>query len=914
MTTMTQTHNTGQQPIPAVVPPQVFTLWGKTDPADRSGLTGIRHPLLWHLLVTSAVAERLWETSVSAHFRRAFTEATGQPGERQAGAWFAVLAAMHDLGKATPHFQQQARPLGQVVHDGGLECLGKPWMSHEQLGASALKKLFISWGSDCEPAVAWATALSVEHGVFLRSFGSTQALVSPRHFPGWHSARMEVVDLVRQACGAHTPLAFSPRIASPLMMEVAGLVKSADWVASGPRWFPHLDEPMSVQDYMVRARENSARAERKTPLAAWKLRSQQPKSFTELFGQPPRPVQTVVGEVARAAPLLSLIVVEAPMGIGKTEAALWAAHEYARKGATGFYVALPTQATAREMHRRVSEWLRAVGSAEDVPILNTGDWNVPLPVTDEADSTPAANESDEACGDRYDAVPVGGHSDGHRPGRAQPTNPTERDFWFRGAHCSLLYPIGVGTSDQVTLSAQPVKYVQARLSGFAGRVIIFDEIHAFDVFQATLLKTTLQWLAALGCPVVLLSATLPIGMKTDFVNAYRSGLRGEQVMDPLPEAEYPAVTCATAHEVTVTHPIETREQTTVVVRHLPVDPHSSDSDITAALRQHITAAAPWGTVGVVCNSVAHARNTYRSVRAAMPEATALLLHSKFCRSDRAAIGQRVLRQSGKDSLEIRDKRLCIVVGTQIIEQSLDLDFDLLVTEFAPADLLLQRAGRVHRWANTPRPVWAADPAVWVLSPPVGTNGVPDFAPMSWVYRATVPTALLRTWDELKYRTQLRLPEDIPTLVQSVYDGTTGSLSGAELEEWETLNTRQTRADNASQGTAKTLTLPFPWLDTAWNSEALEDERYRTRDGDESMQVAVAHRTAGGLIPVSRRTVLPVNRNRGEWQQSTLNVRKRVFDGMVEDPPAWKGTALAHTKLLVLDPDGPLTYDAEFGLV
>ena len=104
--------------------------------------------------------------------------------------------------------------------------------------------------------------------------------------------------------------------------------------------------------------------------------------------------------------------------------------------------------------------------------------------------------------------------------------------------------------------------------------------------------------------------------------------------------------------------------------------------------------------------------------------------------------------------------------TQIIEQSLDLDFDLMATELAPIDLMLQRAGRLHRHERAQRLPGLHKPTLWMCLLPLGNGGAPDFGRHKFVYDEHV---LLRSWLAVKDRKQIAIPAELEGLIEFVYD-------------------------------------------------------------------------------------------------------------------------------------------------
>lgn len=863
-----------------MVSTHLHALWGKT-----SSETGERHPLLWHLLDVAAVALDLWDTYAAQTFRERFCAAVEMSRE-EGGLWFAWLAAMHDLGKVSPYFQFQGGKWAERVTEVGLPLAISREISHEQIGAAHLMSFFLDHGATPRAAYQWASCTSIEHG-----YAPTQStLNSVRKRLASHSRYVEHYDplvsevqtVVADVLGLtrQPTLTITPDVT--MLNVAAGMIKTADWIASNERLFPYFDQDLAPEDYLARAMRRSAAMVASCNLHQWDVSAVIP-SFEQQFGKPtPRSMQQTVIDQARDLPLASLMIVEAQMGQGKTEAALGAAMEFASKGATGLYFALPTQATARSIHGRVSKWLSATGLSRRGAILNTSDWRATQP----GDDTLQGFDAPDFQGERSLQAA------------------TEQSKWFRGPHRALLSKVGVGTVDQVLLSAQPVRYGVSRWSGLAGRVVVFDEVHAYDSFMATVFCKALMWLGRLGCPVILLSATLPDHTRAAFVNAYRSGVVGDRLDEPLPQRTYPALTVATAAEVRVIEmggaPAE------VSVEHLPIEKDTASQAIAEAVRERVREERH-GVVAVVCNSVPRAVEVAQALAGALPDAKVSLLHSRFAALHRAERTQEVLSRAGEAGLETRTKTLSIIVGTQVIEQSLDIDADWMLTEVAPVDLVLQRAGRLHRWKHTPRPSWGKTATLTLLEPALDDQSAPLLASVAYVYSKEAPKTLLSSWGVLRDVQTLSFPQDIPRLVCRVYDEhevPTGLPGGV----WEDAEATEAKVQRTSVGAGHELVLPDPWLPGAWSEQHLKHGdaaeegstgRFRSRLGEPSLTVALAHRIEGCLAPIIEDDAIKMTEV-DTWRLSTVSVLAEYWPaGLLVSPAEWKTGAMQGVQILDL---------------
>jgi CRISPR-associated endonuclease/helicase Cas3 len=297
------------------------------------------------------------------------------------------------------------------------------------------------------------------------------------------------------------------------------------------------------------------------------------------------------------------------------------------------------------------------------------------------------------------------------------------------------------------------RYQFVRLFGLAGRTVIMDEIHAYDLYTSTLLERLLEWLAALGSPVIALSATLPKGIRQMLISAYAKGCGDTET--ELPVAPYPRITAKSPHGIKVT-PFTASPG---VCRSLLIKWVSAPtwvSDLTQTLKNG-------GCVAVICSTVGRAQDVFQRLQPHFSVNELGLFHGRFLFVDRQRIEKNCLEMFGKDSTKRPDRY--VLVATQVIEQSLDVDFDLMISDLAPIDLLLQRSGRLHRHERK-RYDHLKQPTLWLIQPNCTAGHKLDFADGDCIYDRHV---LLRTWLTLRERSSLQLPEEMDRLIESVYD-------------------------------------------------------------------------------------------------------------------------------------------------
>lgn len=734
----------------------VSVLWGKSD-AD-----GVPNALVQHLLDTAAVGEIIWDRYLAPGVRSRLDECWGGSGR----ALFALICGLHDVGKASPAFQAKDEALAARVRAAGLGCQSmrpaeqRSW-HHTLAGAVVVRRVLgaAGWGRD---AVGWVWPLIAgHHGVVAGKAKLRPAGMARVQGDGcWVQVQDELVRLVVQALelnlGALEPVR-TPRRADQLAL--LGLVIMADWLASDERHFVGIAEPSAVS--MAGARERADRAWARLQLRGGWSPSRLPvmrDPVGERFGVAVRAGQAALVEVAESVPGPALLILEAPMGEGKTEAALAAAEVLARRfGADGVFVGMPTQATCDPMFSRVRRWAATVDEKVPVGLLHgkrrfNKEWHGLL----HSGKVHFDGIDEYGCDDEYGFGADRGSSDA----------PAE---WFLGRKRGLLMPVVVGTIDHLLHAATRTRHVMLRHAGLAGRVVVLDEVHAYDVYMAQFLAEALRWLGDAGVPVILLSATLPPKLREMLARAYLQGVRQQADLQAgLPGIDaYPVALGISAEELVVRSAPPWRASTAVRVEVM-----DERRDEVAAQVTHLLTDAlrDGGCALVVHNTVRRAQQTYTSVRQVFGD-DAVLLHARLAMGERVDRAERVLDELGPPdrTAGVRPRRL-VVVATQLAEQSFDVDVDLLVTDLAPIDLMLQRAGRLHRHVRPAgsRPGPVAAPRVVVTGLSRRESGPPWLAPgSSAVYGDHVllrAAALVAETEPAGWS----IPRDVPGLVERGY--------------------------------------------------------------------------------------------------------------------------------------------------
>jgi CRISPR-associated helicase Cas3 len=534
-------------------------------------------------------------------------------------------------------------------------------------------------------------------------------------------------------------------------------------------------------------------------------------------------VQLAAAEEVMAQETPGLVIVEAPMGEGKTEAALLAAEALAaRSGADGCFVALPTRATTDAMFRRVLSWMRTLpGLPADVSVLL-------------AHGTAVLN--DDYRGLLRAAYVRGVGEDGDRENGIA-------HHWLRGRKKGPLAQFVIGTIDQVLFAALKGRHVMLRHLGLAGKVVVIDEVHAYDVFMSRYLDRVLHWLGAYGTPAVLLSATLPAARRTELMQAYDSG-RGVATPVVADDPGYPVVLASGSPPRPVA---AAGAPKTVTVERMA-------DDIDTLVDTLRDALVEGGCAVVIRNTVGRVQETADRLIAEFGEDQVTITHSRFLACDRAELDTSLLRRFGPPGAATERPLRHIVVASQVVEQSLDVDFDLMVTDLAPADLVLQRMGRLHRHPrDRPSRLGQARCVLvgvedWTATPPRAVPGSRS------VYGEH---ALLRTAALLLDRTAVTLPADIPNLVQAAYgsdqlgpQGWQDAMQHAEELHVREVERRRARAADFLLGEAgRDRDTLDGWI-RAGVGDPQDEPRQgsgHVRDGDESVEVLVVQRDRDGGI-------------------------------------------------------------------
>ncbi|WP_431775457.1 CRISPR-associated helicase Cas3' [Streptomyces cucumeris] len=802
--------------------------WGKTDREGDSRGRGEAawNPLFAHLLDVAACTGELWDRYLSDSVRARLIEAFGNGDAAFARRVVMFFSALHDLGKASncflraftrrPRYATDAEGLRQagVRWEGAARAAGlplarrweaEPYARHEHITAALLPRLL---GCTCHRCGGYgprldglhtvATLLGGHHGHIPNADTIGRALKAGRP-TAWEPVHRALLDHLALRLGldlARVPPAV--RLHRPSALPLfAGLVVLADWIASDTSRFTYRSLDQSTEMWWDDSRRQAAEAVTGLHLEAWRP---EPRDWSALYPDTPDPLPFQAAALtALPSDGPALVLVESATGSGKTRLALSCALHLARScGHHGLYMAMPTRAATDQTAHEIRAFLDACPGTPDA----TANLAV---VHHTAGTTPLVHQLiDSARGVRgeVDSLSVldainDPTVDGEGRQQGQHEGRTVLDPWYLQRCRGLVSPFGIGTVDQITLASQPSRHWFLRLFGLANKTVIIDEAHAYELFQRCLLSATVSWLADAGASVVVLSATLPADARQSLVTAWCDGHRTA----PRDGEGLGPVTVVDQHgAVRRTGPPEPSVSVDTTLDLLP-DP--GPGELAARL---LSEASAGGITAVVRNRVRSASDLYaalleRAAEHGWSQEEILLVHGRLLPRDRLPVEDHVTTLLGPcdDNRRIRNPRRperLIVVGTQIIEQSLDIDADRIYTDLAPVDLLLQRRGRLHRHRvnDADRPerfrearmtvLWSPDAdGLPLVDPPSarrpGRPGHPD----GHIY---APYVLAATWYALGLRAdadgtvRVSLPSDARALIDSVYTvGKDGPAAGPD---------------------------------------------------------------------------------------------------------------------------------------
>jgi CRISPR-associated endonuclease/helicase Cas3 len=833
-----------------IEPRSYYRYWGKAKPSHDSAVSW--HLLVYHMLDTAAVCRAFLEKEET--ITRSISRSAGV-SESTVQGFLPFLVALHDIGKFGESFQDLQPAIVAILQSQRTaQCYS---LRHDALG-------YLLWsGAMCrqawdeqQPLVTvespsddwdfhsyrdaidpWIRATTGHHGqppgvdayrMAAQSF-SLRAIADANEFV------RDLIDLLEPAVLRFRDAVAAEDALGTSAWTVAGLVVLCDWIGSNQNYFPYRTDIVPLQDYWRMTLDLARVAVCETgvlPRRASTVHGVQGlfPSITE-----PSPVQATV----ESMPLgegPQLFIIEDVTGSGKTEAAIVLAQRLiSERRADGLYIALPTMATSNGMYRRLSAVYERIfdeGARASLVL------------------THSARHLDDAASDHC-------------------------TVWLADHRKkALLAQAGVGTIDQALLAVLPAKHNVLRLFGLQRNVLIVDEVHAYDSYMTRILERLLEFHAALGGTAILLSATLPQATRQRFVQVFSRGL-GEKAA-PLSQDAYPLVTCSGADGLTEL-PLKTRSDS---ARSVNVEFMETREDAMAVLAR---AAGQGRCACWIRNSVNDALEGYEALRARLGEDRVTLFHARFMMGDRLVIENDVVKRFGPDSGST-GRSGQIVVATQVIEQSLDLDFDVMVSDLAPIDLLIQRAGRLRRHARDSKGqrVGGSDergtPILHILAPhwsdDPGTGWVSAVLPRT----ARVYGHVGQLWLSMKVLRQrglITVPSDARFLIESVFgDDALERIPDGLRRISDRFDGEQKAKASVAGFNALVLRDGYKQTATHW----IEDTVTPTRLSEPTTTIRLARRHGGGLQPL-------FTEHRHPWEASQVSVRRAQLAQRAPGPPA-----------------------------
>lgn len=845
-----------------ITTPEHYRYWGKARP-DGAGHAD-HHLLPYHSLDVAAVGITYLRRSTA--LRKFLQQSLELESDNDLLNFMAFVLACHDLGKFSEAFQGQRPDLLERLR-GRRADPGKPYtVRHDTLGwliwTQHLQDLAVeqAWfGEGTEDALEgiewWLRASMGHHGLpphsgaghWRQHFGSSDDAPAIEAF----IAELRSLFPPEGIAAAHAKLGTNAfeSTSKTLSWWIAGVTVLADWIGSSTEYFPYRTDELLLADYWP---ETLARAERALNAAGVLPLACRSRSFGELFPDiaTPSPLQAwSIDTPVTSAPQIHLL--EDVTGAGKTEAAVMLAHRLIAAGcAEGFFIALPTMATANAMYGRITEVYRQLFDGHPSLVLAHGQRKLVeafaasvLP-TEQAEADPA--QYDETATARCNA-------------------------WLADHNKrALLAPAGVGTIDQVLLSTLYSKHQSLRLLGLFRKILIIDEVHACDAYMQRVLETVLTFHAQAGGSAILLSATLPERMKQSLLNAFARG-RNADTLPATASAHFPLVTSWREGEADAAlTPLVARA---AVCRDLLIHNVSDEAEVLDAIRSTLAQG----------NCVCWMRNTVADVLAAhdhfadeLDDEHLMVFHARFALQDRLRTEQRILTHFGKYSTTAqRAGRL--VIASQVAEQSLDADWDVMISDLAPIDRLIQRAGRLQRHPrsidgtrleNPVAPDQRGQPCLWVYGPAWTESPASNWFKQTFPKAAGVYPHHGQLWLTAKALQQGRIamPTDARAIIENVFGedaqlppGLQASANQADGAYFSDLSIAQQNTIKIADGYVR------GGID--WWSEA----KTPTRLGEASMTVLLARWEGGRLRPWADH-----DNPRHAWAYSSVKVAERLI--------------------------------------
>ena len=756
--------------------------WGKTSKKENN-TPDVFHPVIYHLIDVGFVAASMLKAN-SLNTLDKICEAFDIKNKDSAISLVAFLIALHDIGKVSPSFESKdeylcnaLKMLGIVSFDG---LIREKFYHQIESYRILLKQQFDFIDSTQETRNTIALCVGSHHGSFC---SATESASYPEtdNKKDWQKIQQEMINSLIEIFQPIS-IKLNPQNQSVAGMLLNGITILADWLGSNEYYFPPSNH-IPIEKY-IPVSQTKAKKIVADKLIGQPIKWEQNPTFAHLFPniKSPRGLQLCADvDNLPVLPKQFLAFVEASTGSGKTELALMLASrmQYEHKY-SGFYHALPTIATSvRIFEDRFLPFIRH-----------------------------HAKENK-----KVQSILINGQSD-----EINKLISKNLDFYINRKK-SMLVPYGVGTVDQLMMAALNTRHGSLRITGLTNKVIIIDEVHAYDSYMTTIIERLLEWLKAINCSVIMLSATLPLNKKQQLIKAW-SGKDLQYV-----DNSYPLITIVEDDKVNTLKPTIKEIDKKINIKYL-ID---NESNKSANIQYLLNSISDGGCAAYICNTIKGSQDAFDIANRLKSKDTAVFIyHARYNRINKKTIENLITEKFGVE--KNRRPKKSLVIATQVIEQSLDLDFDIIMTQLCPIDLLIQRIGRLFRhlfFKDTKQPIIRPPklqtPNLILLMPEIEGEKA-NFGYYDLIYDHNI---LYRTMAVLHNRSSISTPSDLRWLIDTVYSDKELEYTVSEKTISEALKKSQANIANEI-AEAKTKLLASPSTHIHFN----ENKNVETDDSEE----------------------------------------------------------------------------------
>ena len=712
-----------------------FLGWAKV---NNNSIHSTFHSIIYHLLDSAACANEIIQREpilrkiIAPFLNEIYSDSI-------INKIFSFFVAMHDLGKMSPGFQSSLglknshlTPMQQwKSHEKYWKGINRAFhekfnINHGFVSADSLIKYFYSKNQNLNKnsfLVHFAIAVGHHHDKNQKLspeelFNKIEYYYIQNSYNGdssWQELREVLIESIWEIIFENelkienfiNQFSFQEMELSPhYEVLFAGLACAADWIASNEKFFKYefsVKNNLELINYYQEKRQQAKRILEGNIF--WGNQNSQyfvDQNFKNIFKFFPRSFQNDVLSIVTQNDSASLTILEAPMGMGKTEAALSFLMSPFAKKSRGLYFALPTQATSNQMFERVNHVLNSFfqerGSTVQLQILHGNKkWNeLNLELLINSEASPYLSSLNDDVEEVYDEEIQSYLFNGTNKG-------TLASSWHETSRTGLLAEFGVGTIDQVLRSVLlNEKHYFVKLFGLAGKTIILDEIHAYDAYMDEMISRLLEWLGHNGCQVILMSATLPKNKRENFLSAFAQ-TNIETAKEGFPRISSVAFQQPNSFHEKISETKDLQSKKTPL-KFIEIDDYSY---LVSSILNDIETTNFDGqsrVIGIVCNTVKTSQEVYKAFENyGIHKEFLILFNARFSMEIRQEKENDIKNTLGKSEFKkllnneehLRPK-FKIIIATQVIEQSLDIDFDFMYSFLCPVDLLLQRMGRHFR--------------------------------------------------------------------------------------------------------------------------------------------------------------------------------------------------------------------------